>query len=210
MSLTQAKTCGGIGAIISLIALFGFPMLEIAGIILILIAVKQISKELEEKRIFDKYLVSFIFGLMALAGLIISIASVIGSYGFFVGIAKNGSDGLHLIYSGNWLSLFLFAVLGIISKIYLRTSYNIITEHMNIDKFRKAGFFYVIGSIIYTIVTVFLILIIASMSKAIQAGHALFIVYLGFLISALITLVAAKIYEMMAYFSLPENRKAHS
>ncbi|MEA2054411.1 MAG: DUF996 domain-containing protein [Candidatus Thermoplasmatota archaeon] len=145
MSLAQAKTYGGIGAIISLISLFGFgfPIVGTAGLILILMAVKQISDELKEKKIFDRYLVSFILGLMALIGLVISIASIIGSYGFFIGITKNRNGTSHGIYPSNWFwfSLFLFGVLGIMSKIYVRTSYDIIAKRTNIDKFRKAGLF---------------------------------------------------------------------
>jgi len=53
VSFNKAKTYGGIGAIISLIGLFGFgfPIAITAGLILILIAVKQISDEAREKKI---------------------------------------------------------------------------------------------------------------------------------------------------------------
>ncbi|KAA0003238.1 MAG: DUF996 domain-containing protein, partial [Thermoplasmata archaeon] len=112
VSLAQAKTCGGIGAIVSLVGLFGFgfPIVRAAGIILILIAVKQISDELEEKKIFDKYLVSFILGLIVIAGLMVSLHG-------FAFLIENGTP--KVTHPSRLLALFSFAALGVLSKIYL-------------------------------------------------------------------------------------------
>lgn len=62
-----------------------------------------------------------------------------------------------------------------------------------------------IASIIYAIVTGFFLPIIMSMLTAIQIKHVLFIVYSGFGIFGFFIFVVAGIYEIMAYFALPEN-----
>ena len=200
MSLAQAKTCGGIGAIVSLVGLFGFgfPIVRAAGIILILIAVKQISDELEEKKIFDKYLVSFILGLIVIAGLMVSLHG-------FAFLIENGTP--KVTHPSRLLALFSFAALGVLSKIYLRTSYEIVARRTNIDKFRKAGFFYLIGSIFFVAVTGYSITLVVNIHDIMDDASALFIaltvlVFLGFFI-----LMVANIYEIMAYFSLPGNRE---
>ena len=59
VSLSDAKTLGGIGSILML-ASIAFGVLWIVGLILVLIAVKYISQVLEDRTVFNNLLISII------------------------------------------------------------------------------------------------------------------------------------------------------
>jgi uncharacterized membrane protein len=186
-NLSNAKVFGGIGAILALVGILFMPLL-IVGIILVFIAVKYISDEAKDKEIFNNYLYSFILNIVAwIAILFIFLATFGLIFGFSMfdpsqfsnftdpssfeenfGVVLGGFAGCIIAFIVGWI-LFIF------SAIYLRKSYNSITEHTKVDLFKTTGLINFIGAL--TI-----------------------IIGIGILI-----LLIARIIEIIAFFSLPEN-----
>ncbi len=75
-SLAHARTLGGIGSILILLAMVPIVgvVLFIVGFIMVLVAVKYISEIVEEKTIFNNMLISVI---LAIAGMIAGFAVLI-------------------------------------------------------------------------------------------------------------------------------------
>lgn len=105
------------------------------------------------------YLVSFILELIVIIELIVSL------HRFFLITTQNS---LKVTSLARLFALFPLAALGIMGKIYLKTSYEIIAKYTNIDKFRKAGLLHLIGSIIFTGLTGYVIFLVASMPEIID------------------------------------------
>lgn len=186
-NLSNAKIFGGIGAILSLVGTFFMPLL-IVGIILVFIAVKYISDEVKDKEIFNNYLYSFILNIIALVAIFVIFLATFGLvFGFSMfdtGQFTNFSDPNYFEenfgqvmggVAGCIIAIVVGWILWIFSAIYLRKSYNSITEHTKVDLFKTAGLINFIGAITIIIVIGFLILLIA------------------------------RIIEIIAFFSLPEE-----
>ena len=186
--LSNAKIFGGIGAILMLIGGFipyAGPIVSIIGLVLLFIAVKTISELTKDKAIFNNYLIHFILGILTVVAIFIIMLIAFGSAGGFTWISSLENANINdfesfwsyfgNIVGGCILSLIVAWILSIIGAIYLRRSYNGITEHTKVGLFKTTGTIYLIGSI-------------------------LTIVLIGFLI-----LFIARIIEIIAYFSLPDN-----
>ena len=160
-SLSSAKTLGGVGGI-----LVFFPFLSLVGWILILLATKEISESAHDRTIFEDALiagVTAIIGAVVLGGFV--LAGFIGGLFF-----ASGPFGF-----GFWGILASFWVFTIISAVFLKRSYERITQRLNVSAFATAGLLYLIGA-------------------------ALTIVLVGFLI-----LLIALIFQVVAYFSIPDR-----
>src|SRR5207244_12829873 len=82
-SLGQAKSLGGVGAILVLIGGFvGAPggVLAIVGLILVLIAVKYIADVLAEQTIFNNMLIAVVLSIIGLVALIVIVLSAFYSF----------------------------------------------------------------------------------------------------------------------------------
>ncbi len=151
-SLSSAKTLGGVGGI-----LVFFPVLSLVGWILILLATKEISESVQDKTIFDDAL---------LAG----ITAVIGAVVFGVFVFSGAIRGLFLAgpfgvggvgFLGFVAILGAFWVFTIISAIFLKRSYEKISQRLNVSAFATAGLLYLIGAALTIVLVGFLILLIA-------------------------------------------------
>jgi len=187
-NLSNAKMLGGIGAIISLIGLF-VPLiswfLPIVGLVLILIAVKTIADNANNHDIFKNYLIYFIMFIIALIAMGVIFVMALGAAG--------GMDWINQIQSANITDMQTFMdyfdsfiipcisavvigwILLIIGSLFYRKSYNAIAEQTNVNLFRTTATVYLIGAITTII------------------GVGLFII------------IIAKIIEIIAYFSLPDD-----
>ncbi|RLF44725.1 MAG: hypothetical protein DRN29_07935 [Thermoplasmata archaeon] len=180
MALSQAKTYGGVGAILSLVGVFipyiGF-IAGIAGVVLILLAVKTISEETKDGSIFSNYLISFILRILAVIVAIIAFIYFFGiSYLVEIGRFQHfGELSLKRLLIGIIIALLIFWIFEVISFIYLKKSYESIARYTRVDLFRTTGLLYLIGA-------------------------ATLIILIGFLI-----IFIAGILEIVAYFSLPDN-----
>jgi len=180
MALSQAKTYGGVGAILSLVGIFipyaGF-VASIAGVVLILLAVKSIADETKDGSIFSNYIISFILRIVAV---IVAIIAFIYYFGISYLASIRGWQhieelSLKKILLGIGIALLILWVFEIISFVYLKRSYDSIAKYTKVDLFRTTGLLYLIGA-------------------------ATLIILIGFLI-----IFVAEILEIVAYFSLPEK-----
>jgi len=152
-SLSSAKTLGGVGGI-----LVFFPVLSLVGWILILLATKEISESVQDKTIFDDAL---------LAGITAVIGAVVFAFVFaltvFTGSAAVGPFAPGpFAFSGLFLGVLgTFWVFTVISAIFLKRSYEKISQRLNVNAFATAGLLYLIGAALTIILVGFLILLIA-------------------------------------------------
>jgi uncharacterized membrane protein len=189
--LSNTKVFGGIGAILMLIGGFipyAGPIVSIIGLVFIFIAVKNISEVTKDKDIFSNYLMHFIFGILTIVAIFVIMLIAFGAAGGFTWISSLETADITDfesfwayfgdIVGGCVLALIVGWILSIIAAIYLRRSYNGIAEHTKVGLFKTTGTVYFIGAITT-------------------------IVLIGFLI-----LLIARIIEIIAYFSLPDELSA--
>jgi uncharacterized membrane protein len=152
-SLSSAKTLGGVGGILVFL-----PGLSIVGWILILLATKEISESVQDKTIFDDAL---------LAAITAAIGAVIGGVVFFAFLFLPRSPGGYIAFGVFALALPLLIFLGafwvfaIISAIFLKRSYEKISQRLNISAFATTGLLYLVGAALTIVLVGFLILFIA-------------------------------------------------
>jgi uncharacterized membrane protein len=186
--LSEAKVFGGIGALLMLIGTFvpyAGPIISIVGLVLLFIAVKSISDLTKDEEIFSKYLMHFIINIIAIVALIVIMLLAFGAAGGFTWISglENAEindlesfwENFGTIIGGCFLALIVSWILYILAAIYLRKSYNKIAEHTKVDLFKTTGLIYFIGAITTIIIV------------------------------GLIIIFIARIIEIIAYFSLPDN-----
>lgn len=161
-SLSSAKTLGGVGGILVFI-----PFASLVGWILILLATKEISEAVQDKSIFDDALLA-------------AITAIIGAVVFVAFIVSGAIGGLFSLGFG-FPGFLFFGILGafwvftVISAVFLKRSYEKISQRLNISAFATAGLLYLIGA-------------------------ALTIVFVGFLI-----ILIALIFQIVAYFSIQDR-----
>lgn len=187
-NIGNAKLLGGIGAILSLVGGFFFAnagaAIGIVGLILIFIAIKYIADETKDKSIFNNYLYYFLTSVIAT---VVTIAIVAYSVLTTIDIYNIEELGQNITdFSSFWttfgdaitgciLALIIGWILLIIGTIFLKRSYYSIAEKTKVDMFKTTGLVYFIGAITL-------------------------IIGIGFLI-----LLIARIMEIIAFFSLPDN-----
>jgi uncharacterized membrane protein len=185
--LNNAKTMGGIGAILTLLGIIpsvGF-FLGIIGFILILVAVKYISDETKDKSIFNNFLYFFIFCIIGvIVTVIVLVITVINAGGItYINELQTLAyskpmdvwNAIQPLLTGFLVALLILCVFIIISAIYLRKSYDKIGELTNVKWFGTAGLLFLIGA-------------------------ATLIIGVGFII-----ILIAMILEIIAFFSLPDK-----
>src|SRR6266516_1106214 len=120
-SLGQAKSLGGVGAILVLIGGFvGAPggVLAIVGLILVLIAVKYIADVLADQTVFNNMIIAVVLSIIGFVAFVTS--TIIGAV-----IA--------------W-------VFFLIASIFLKKSYETIGTRLGIGTFHTTGLLYLIGA----------------------------------------------------------------
>ncbi|MDI9610666.1 MAG: DUF996 domain-containing protein [Archaeoglobaceae archaeon] len=172
--LASAKTFGGVGSILMLVA----PLipaigtaLALAGLVLVFVAVKYISDEIKDQEVFKNFLISFIFSVVAF--IIAGVLLVAGIFGSLVNIA-NPVSALATFIGSLILAFIALWIVLILSAVFLRRSYNSISVKTKVEMFETTATFYLIGSV-------------------------LIIVLIG-----LIILFIAMVLQIVAFFSLPE------
>jgi len=145
--LSDAKTIGGIGSILLLL-----PGVSIVGYILVLIATKFISDELQDKSIFDNMLIAAITGIIGFAA---------GAFLVFTGaIFGVFTIGLSALF-GIIAALVIGWIFLIISAVYVRQAYNTIGSKLNVSYFRTTATLWFWGAVLTIIIVGFIILLIA-------------------------------------------------
>jgi uncharacterized membrane protein len=196
MTLTQAKSMGGVGSILVLLSFVptvGF-VLGIVGLVLVLIAVKQISDAVKDREIFNNVLMAVILQVVgigiltfAVLGALLSLFATAPSLFAMTpfGSPFDGFGGPGLIFGGE---VFFFGILIvgliamwivlIIAAWFLRKGYERIAVTTKTEMFGTVGRWYFYGAL-------------------------LVIVLVGFII-----ILIAEILQIVAFFSLPESPPA--
>jgi uncharacterized membrane protein len=174
--LEQAKMLGGIGAILMVLAVVpnAGMILWIVGLVLVLIAVKQISDQLAEQRIFNNVLASVIIGVVGLAvGAAVGFAGLFSLFRFDLG--RLGRDGFELFTRDGFLGFAITFIIAlavmwiflIVSSIFLRRGLTEMGARLGVGYFGTAGLLYLIGSILVIVLVGFILVFIASILLAV-------------------------------------------
>jgi uncharacterized membrane protein len=150
VTLSQAKTLGGIGSILVFI-----PFVSVLGYILVIIAVNGIANDLQDRSIFRNMLGSAIAGIAgALLGAVVVIEVLTGSF--------SGSLVASLI-----TLLLLSWVCLLLSAIFLRRSYGAIASRLGVGIFKTAATLYLIGAALTIVLIGFFVLFVAQVLQAV-------------------------------------------
>jgi len=193
-TLREARTMGGVGSILVLLSLVPYVgfVLGLAGFVMVLLAVKQISEAVNDREIFNNVLMAVI---LQIVGSAISVFVVIGSFFAFVGsqvvMAPFGSSFDGFGGPGMFGAGAVIAVLGslvaglvaiwvilIIAARFLRRGYEGIATKTGTETFRSVGRWYYYGAWLMIILVGFVLILIAA------------------------------ILQIVAFFSLPESPPA--
>jgi len=151
-SLSQAKTLGGIGSILIFI-----PFVSIVGYILLIIAVKDISDDLQDRAIFNNIVIAAVTGIVgAIAGGSVIVFGAIG------GLMTGGIS----TFFGALTGLLTVWVFLIISAVFLKRAYYTMGQRLVVGSFRTAATLYLVGAVLTIVVVGFLVLFIAEIVQA--------------------------------------------
>jgi uncharacterized membrane protein len=172
-SLNEVKTLGGVGSILTLLAIVPTVgvVLAIVGLILILIAVKYASDILGDSKIFNNMLYAVILGIIGLVVGIVAVATIVFQA---IGLGYMSSSFAYTAPSnvavGDIMGLLGTLLLGLaavwicflISAIFLRRSYGELGKRLNVGLFGTAGLLYLIGAALTIILVGLLLIFIAD------------------------------------------------
>jgi len=165
-SLSTAKTLGGIGAILVFI-----PFVSIIGYILIIVAVKDISDDLQDKSIFNDVVIAAVTGIVgALAAAFIVIGVIAALFGTSYTNPLSSSPattGVVGAVLGGLLGLGVAWIALIISAVFIRRAYSKMADRLGVGTFRTAGTLYLIGAALTIVIVGFLLLLIAEILQAV-------------------------------------------
>jgi len=171
-NLSQAKTYGGIGAILMLVGGFanitGYGgIISIIGLVLVFVAVKEISQVLNNSQIKSDYLMSIILSIISFLVLMVGLVAFIFTMTDFTmgDITSNPTDPFGAV--GDSLAIcvvviIVFILLQIVSAIYFKKCFDAIGEGLNIEKFKTAGKLNLIGAFTMIILVGFFFFFIAQ------------------------------------------------
>lgn len=167
-SLSEAKTLGGIGAILVVLGLVpsvGF-VLAIVGWVLILIAVDRVSKAVNDRTIFNNVLTAVI---LAIVGSV--VAGLLLGFGLFFTILGGGlgpgAPADFFAFLSQLLGVFIvglvaFWLVMIFSARFLRRGYDAINSKLNVPMFGTVGKLYFYGALLSIILVGFILILIAE------------------------------------------------
>jgi len=176
-TLKDAKILGGIGSILGVVSIFidMYMILFIIGIVLVLVAVKFISDEVKDKKIFENYLISFIISIIGMISVIIVLFVFFGALFFSIFASNyNPYSYSHLspsvimsMLAGLILAFIILWIFESISAYFLRKCFNDIAKYTDVDLFKTTGLLYLIGALTMIILIGFIILLIAMILQII-------------------------------------------
>lgn len=204
MDMKQIKLLGGIGAILLLLTIIpGIGLLfGIAGLVLILIALAQLSNIVVEKRIFNYYLTSVV---VSVAGSVASLTAVVGilvkklsgiamdtlprfpvrrfylgrDWNFEIRNADQFGKMFSFLKSNLWILIVIIAaiwIVFIVSSVFAKLSLDKISEKTENQNFKTAGLLLLIGAFLIPVL-----------------GLGFVVMYVG------------RIFEVIGFFSLKEK-----
>lgn len=179
-SLSQARTMGGIGSILVLLAAIPLagPILAIVGFVLVLIAVKNVSEVVADKSIYNNTIVST---TLAAIGVVLGAVAIFATIFSFVGMPPfspphfSGPPGPSMFATPRMFELMstILTVLAavwiiyMVSAVFFRKSYNKIASSLNLGIFRTTALLYLIGAALSIILVGFIIVFIAGILQVV-------------------------------------------
>ena len=172
-TLSHAKSFGQVGSIFVL--LVAIPdigwVLGIVGLILMLLAIKEISEVVGDRAIYSNML--WAVGL-AIAAIVIAVLVIVGSVLRFIGLGNlsmmRSDFNAATVPSGDVVGLIASVLVGLllvwivmlVSAVFVRRSYTSIAARLKIGTFETAGLIYLIGAATTIILVGFALLLVAQ------------------------------------------------
>ena len=177
-SLSQAKTLGGIGSILALLSglLFWAPyssgiVLLIVGLVLMLIAVKNIADTVGDQPIFNNMMYSVILAIIGpvIAAVVafVAAASFLSAFRGFTPGTTSFSSGFFAAIGFIILAVVILWVCILISTIFLKRSYDTVATKLRVDVFRTTGLLFLIGAATLIVAVGVVILFIAAILQVV-------------------------------------------
>ncbi|HYB66915.1 MAG TPA: DUF996 domain-containing protein [Candidatus Acidoferrales bacterium] len=172
-TLESVKTIGGVGSILALLAFVpnvGF-LLAIAGLIMVLLALKYASDIFGDPKIFNDMLYAVILGIVGLVvGAVAVVAVVFRAIGMGYMSSSFAYTGPSSVASSDILGMLGTILLGLVavwacflvSSIFLRRSYGELGRRVNVSLFGTAALLYFIGAVLTIILVGFLLIFVAD------------------------------------------------
>jgi uncharacterized membrane protein len=152
-TLSQAKTLGGVGSILIFI-----PFVSLIGYILVIIAVKDIADDLQDKAIFNNIVMGAVTGIVgALAGAFVIVFGAVG------GILTGGLSAFFGVITG----LLVVWVFLIVSAVFLKRAYDTMGQRLGVHTFDTAATLYLAGAVLTIVFVGFLLLFVAEILQAV-------------------------------------------
>jgi len=173
-SLNEVKTLGGIGSLLTLLAIVPTAgvVLGIVGLILILVAIRYASNILGDPRIFTNALYAVILGII---GLVVGVVAVVAIVFRAIGLGYLSSSFFANTAPPNLAAGDIVGLLGVVlvglvaiwvlfllSSIFLRRSYTELGKRLNVGLFGTAALIYLIGAALTIVLVGFLLIFIAE------------------------------------------------
>lgn len=166
--MRDVKVYGGIGAILSLLSFVPYVgiVLSIAGLVLILIAIKYLSDMVNEPQLFKNMIIAMIAYIVGVVVFFIVI------FGTIIGIIMSAPH----TSKPEWLPLLLGILSGlvvlwiacVVGGVFIKRTYDRVAEITGIDLFKTAGLLYLIGSALLIVLVGGIILLVAKILEAVS------------------------------------------
>jgi len=177
-SLSDARVLGGIGSALLVLAVvpsIGW-VLSIAGLVMVLVAINNISEVVGDKKIFRNALIAILMGIgtIAVAALtIVGVAFHLIEMGSFVGsrfVFPSDIPFSHFtgVFTAVIAGLVVIWAVLIASAVFVRRSLNLMASKLNVHLFETAGLFYLIGAATAVILVGFVLIFVAEILLAIS------------------------------------------
>jgi uncharacterized membrane protein len=171
--LSQAKTLGGVGAILMLMA--PLPpvgwLLSLAGAVMVLIAIKYISEIVQDRSIFNNMVIAIVLEVVGfVVGLVVLLETVLSTIGLGVLLSyySRGFSSFSLpsiSLTGGFIGLFagvlIIWIMILISAIFVRRSYYSISKKLGVGMFETAGLLYLAAATFLIVLVGFVVLLVA-------------------------------------------------
>lgn len=155
MSLSQARTLGRIGSILVFL-----PVLSIIGYILILIAINDVSKYLQDRSIFKNTLIAVALEI---------VGSAVGLFILFGGLLSSMFTGGLSVVPGLIAALAVTWLFLVAAALFLRRSYDTMALKLGIGSFRTTGMLFLIGAGLVILVGLgFIVIFVGEIFQAIS------------------------------------------
>jgi uncharacterized membrane protein len=154
LSLSQGRTLGRVGSILVFI-----PFLNIIGYILILIAINDISKYLQDRSIFKNTLIAV---ALEIVGWVVGLSILIG--GVMASMLRAGLS----VVPGVIAALVVTWIFLVAAAFFLKRSYDTIALKLGLSSFRTTGLLFLIGAGLVIVFVGFIVIFVGNIFQAVS------------------------------------------